>query len=215
MSQFYVLKDPKSNETEYVTDFLKDDSCERGDPVERCSACNRTLGPKIWIPPFRAEIELWGKGFGDIAFGAGNNLLVSENFKSAFLKSNLRGISEFAPVEIVKISHRKKKNPPPYYCINIKHSKTAIDYKASGFEYDNPPTCNECRYGGIKRIKRVIIENGTWSGEDIFIGRGLPGTYIVSDKFYRMCKEFEIKNALCIPVEQYSFDFYPWEKGRA
>jgi hypothetical protein len=211
MSQFYVLKNPKSNETEYVTDFLTDDSCILGDAIY-CSTCNKPLTSKEWLPPFKAEIELWGKGFGDIAFGSGENLLVSEVFKSAFLESDLRGISEFAPVEIVKISHRKKSHPPAYFCINVNYSSAAIDWKASGFEYDNLPTCNVCRSGGIKRIKRVIIENGTWSGEDIFIARGLPGTFIVSEGFYEMCKLFEIKNAPCIPVEQYSFDFYPWEK---
>jgi hypothetical protein len=212
MSIFYVLRNPKSNETEYVTDFLIPEPYFFGDPIF-CSSCDKPITSKEWLSPFKAEIELWGKGFGDIAFGSGENLLVSEDFKSAFLKSGLKGIYEFAPVEIVKISHRKKKNPPTYYCININYSKAAIDYKASGFEYDNnPPTCTECRSGHIKRIRRVIIENGTWSGEDIFLARGLPGTYIVSEKFYKMCNKFEIKNALCIPAEQYSFDFYPWER---
>jgi hypothetical protein len=211
MNQFYVLKNPKSNETDYVTDFLTDDYSQFGDPTF-CPFCKTPLTSKAWLPPFKAEIELWGKGFGDIAFSSGENLLVTDHFRSAYIQSNLKGIEEFAPVEIVKISHRKKNNPPTYFCVNIKYSEAAVDYNASGFDYDNAPTCAECRYGGIKRIKRVIIENATWTGEDIFIARGLPGTYIVSENFYYMCKMFEIKNSLCIPAEQFSFDFYPWEK---
>jgi hypothetical protein len=94
----------------------------------------------------------------------------------------------------------------------VSRGRTAIDLAASGFEWLEPPTCPECRSAIIVRWQRVVIEEETWTGDDIFIARGLPGTYVVSERFKGVCDEHHIKNAVFVPAESYGHDFYPGMK---
>jgi hypothetical protein len=65
----------------------------------------------------------------------------------------------------------------------------------------------------LRRWQRVILEPGSWTGEDIFHARGLPATYITSERFKEVCERYRIANAVLIPAEEYGYDFYPWERG--
>jgi hypothetical protein len=164
-----------------------------------------------WLPPYRVELELFGKEFGDFVFGVGSDFLVSQTFVELYHQSALTGLCGFEAVEVVKIRSRRRKRPepPPYFRAGVVRSRAAIDFAASGFEWLEPPACGECRSGQIVRWQRVIIENETWTGEDIFIARGLPGTFIVSERFKGVCEHNDVKNALFTPAESYGHDFYP------
>jgi hypothetical protein len=146
-----------------------------------------------------------------------DEILVSERFKSLYQESGLTGLSAFDPVKIVKVVRRRKLigQPPRYYRAEIARSRAAIDQSASEFVWGEPPTCPECRQGNpIKRWSRIIIEPGTWSGEDMFQPRGL-GRILVTDRFKEFCEINEVKNAYFVPAEHFGHDFYPWEsKGK-
>lgn len=110
----------------------------------------------------------------------------------------------------VKKCKRFVGDPPPYYHVTACRSRAAIDLAKSGFETDgDPPVCPVCRIDGVLiRGRAVIIEPSTWSGEDVFIARGLPGTIITTERFKEVCEANGITNAVFIPAEEYSFDFY-------
>ena len=167
------------------------------------------------IPPIRLEIKSWGFAWGDIAFGTGMQILVSEKLKSQFLAEGLDGITRFDSVEIVRAKRNKSVETtfPTYYLASIKISRAAIDELSSGLVRDETLVCNECRVGRvIKRIDKIILEPDTPPTEDIFIARGLPGTILVSERFKLVCEMDKLLNCSFVPAEEFSFDFYPNEK---
>ena len=213
---FYVLINPKTVEGNAVTDFLEVEPIRRGD-APRCPLCGNFVGMKPHLPPFRANIETWGTRYGDLAFGQGDQILVSELFKKEYDARGLTGMTEFEPVEVQRVLNREKTRDecPKYYLASITRSRATINVVASRLVHAKPATCPECKSGQIKRAARVVLEDGTWSGEDIFYARGLPGTIIVTDKFRRMCVEAELQNCHLVEASLYSFDFYPSEtRGR-
>ena len=212
--QFYVLKNPSETKSSTVTEFSEHESVQGDAP--RCCVCGKFIGPLPWLPPFRAELEVLGNDFGDIAFGAGNELLVSNRFKRLYSEAGLSGFKGFEPVEIVRTKCRRRlaKPVPEYFHVTAsRNSRAAIDVKASSLIMEKPLPCPECRTGGVlKRARRIVLEVSSWSGEDIFFARGLPGTILVSERFSDFCKENQISNAILIPAFDYAFEFYPWEQ---
>jgi hypothetical protein len=208
--QFYVLDSFKQGVRDTYASYAK--GYNQGD-APRCPKCGEFVGLLTWLPPFRVELELWGTEFGDFVFGIGNDFLVSQKFKELYRREGLTGLSGLEPVEVVRIKSRRRKrpDPPPYFRAVVTRSRTAIDLKASEFEWLEPPTCLECRVANIVRWKRLVIEEGTWTGEDIFAARGLADT-IVSERFKEVCESDAIKNAIFIPAESYAHDFYPGMK---
>ncbi len=186
----------------------------------------RVSGEPVDLVRKRAEKELIDLGevlaskfdedkqFGDFVFGAGDDLLVSESLVELYRHHSLTGLSGFGPVEVVKVRSRRKKkpDPPPYFRAVVGRGRAAIDLAASGFEWLEAPTCVECRSANIVRWKRVVIEKNTWTGDDIVIARGLPGTFIVSKNFKDVCANNDVKNAIFLPAESYAYDFYPGMK---
>lgn len=168
---------------------------------------------RLWLPPYRVEIEMWGTEFADLAI-MGTDLLVSRRFAEAWERSRLVGLSGFESVEVVKTRfHRRHIGAPPaYFRATVHRSRTAIDLVASEFEWDNAPACRVCQLGDvIKRWKRIVVDQATWIGEDIFIARGLPGEIIASDRFKDFSERNGMTNAVCLPTEKSGHDFTPSE----
>jgi hypothetical protein len=164
------------------------------------------------LPRWRVELEVWGRYFSDLAFGAGTDVLVSPRFRDAFLRSGLTGLSGFAPVEIAKVVARLGKIPnplPSYFQAVTGRSRAVLDDRASGLDYEERWTCDECRTGLMERMRRLVLEPGTWSGEDVFIARGLPGTIITSERFKQFCDKEVFTNCTLIEAANYHFDFFP------
>jgi hypothetical protein len=209
--KFFVLQNPKTDQRIPVTDFVPVDGSRTGE-ASRCPVCGNFVGMLPLLPPVRVEIETWGTNFGDIAFGPSEELLLSERFWTLYQHSGLTGLTDVGSVEVAKLkSHQKLREATPrYYCCRAGHSRAAIDDAKSGLERDEPSTCKECRLGGvIKRIQRVVFEPNSWSGEDLFFSRGLPGTILASEEFEKFCRGNKISNCLLIPAEEFSFDHYP------
>jgi hypothetical protein len=157
------------------------------------------------------ELETWGREYGDLAFPTATDLLVSSRFKQLWDRHGLVGLSEFEPVEVVRIRHHQilRGDPPPYLKAAVALSRAVVDNVASGMELDEPPTCRVCQLGsGIKRWKAIIIKAETWGGEDIFRPRWAGGFY-VTNRFKQFCEANDIKNAVFIAAEEYAHDYYP------
>ena len=149
-----------------------------------------------------------------MAFPTASDILVSLRFKELWENQGLAGLSDFEPVEVVKVTrHRKLVGEPPlYFKAAVVLSQAVVDDVASGVEQEEPPTCPACRLGGgIKCWRAIIIEPGTWDGIDIFRPRW-AGAFLATSRFKDFCEVNEIRNAVFIPAEEYGHDFYPWEK---
>jgi hypothetical protein len=212
---FYVLEHPPNGHDDALTDFLFAPDKKR-DEAPRCPKCGGFIGMMQALPPIRVELETWGRRFGDLAFGVGNDFLACERFKDEFLLSGLTGLFGFAPAEIIKVVARRGKIPkltPNYFHIVPGRSRAAIDHRKSEIEYERPWTCEECRVGYMRRFQRIALEPNTWSGEDVFIARGLPGTIITSERFKEFCDRHAFSNCLLIEAGRYHRDSMPWRRG--
>jgi hypothetical protein len=211
--QFYVLATPRAHDSDVRTDFLEAEvgRMKTGE-APTCPVCGAAIGGLPVLSPRRVKLRLWGRHFSDLAFGGGTEVLVSTRFRDAFLRSGLTGFSGFAPVEIAKVVARLRKIPKPlpsYFAAVPSMSRAAVDDRASGLDYEERWTCDECRTGLMERMRRLVLEPGTWSGEDVFIARGLYGRIITSERFKQFCDREAFTNCVLIPAAHYHFDFFP------
>lgn len=218
---FYVLEKPRAGTVEdrqAGTDFLKayipgTETIRTGD-APTCPQCGGHIGMLTWLPPYEGELECWGREFGDIVPKVnGQDLLISERFKVLYEEFGLTGLTGFDPVEILRVKKRYRRmhgELPKYFRVDAARSRAAVDQRRSGYVWKVPPTCDECRLArDWRRKEAIIIEPGTWSGEDIFVPRG--GPLLVSARFKEFCETHQIRNAILIPSEQYWSDAYPYE----
>jgi hypothetical protein len=208
---FFVLQNPKAGHGDAVTDYLP--VGERTGEAPRCPVCGNFLGMLPLLLPVRVELNAWGSRWGDVAFGPGDELLVTTRLKKAFVDAGLSGFVRFDLVEIVKARKRGRGlgDPPEYQFASIQRSRAAVDDAASGVVRNEATTvCEECRLGGIlTRVRRLVLEPNTWSGEDVFFLRGLPGIVVVSERLKRLCEENGFANCLLVPIQDFGFDHDP------
>lgn len=213
---FHVLCSPREVDGPAVTDFLDEGRTNLGD-APRCPKCGAFIGALPWLPPYVAELEVWGKEYGDIAFGPGDELLLIERAATAFQQEGLSGLAGFHDVAITRVIRRggsKLRLPAPrYIVVAVTRSRAAIDFSASELIQETPYTCDECRTGIVKRAERIILEPGTWSGEDVFYARGLPGTILTSERFRDFFDRNRINNGVLTNALDYSFDSYRGERA--
>lgn len=209
--RIFVLRNTSASDGDAVTTYLPLEGSRRGD-APPCEVCGRFFRLMPLVPPVRVELKAWGTTWGDIAFGPGDQLLVSDSFKSPFVAAGLVGISSFDPVEVVRAMPRRvaQRKMPSYWLASIVRGRAAIDDLASGLVRDGLSACRECRLGGvIKRTARIVLEADTWSGEDVFFARGLPGTVLVSERFGLLCEANGLTNCSLVSLERFHFDYYP------
>jgi hypothetical protein len=208
--KFFILQGEPIAEVQFAkTDFFSAQGSKRGH-APRCEACGQWTGMRQWLPPYRVELEAWGNQFADV-MSNGTDLIVSEAFKKAWEESALIGLSGFDEVEVVKIKrHRKMGDPQPaYFRANVARSQTAIDLLGSEFEWESGPICPVCLTGhNVQGWKRVIVDQRTWAGDDVFIARGLPSDFVVTEGFKEFCDYNNPRNVVLVPSETYGRDFY-------
>lgn len=209
---FFVLRNPEVDDGDAVTDFRPIAGASTGN-APRCEACGSYVGMLPLLPPVGIELESWGSSWGDIVFGVGDQLLISQKVKEAVAEAGLHGFTSLDPVEVKKVTrHRKslRHDPPDYWLASIVRSKAMLDASASGLERDEGAVCSACGLGGLmKRVRCVVLQPGTWSGEDIFFARGLPGTILTSERFKSLCNTARFTNFSLVGTEVYGFDHYP------
>lgn len=215
--KFYVIEQPKAGSPEDRfgrADALKEEGNKTGEGI-RCPACDRPLSMLKWLPPYRIELESWGKHYGDVA-DVGDDLIVSERFMQVFSDCGLKGLVNVEPVEIINLIHRrgKPKEPlPQYFKATVVRSQTTIDQEASGYVWeDKSKVCPECLFDTLKRYRKLIVNESTWSGDDVFYPRGGNGP-LVSDRFKTVFVQNGLKGAIFVPADsdEAGYDSFPWE----
>ena len=188
----------------YDTQYLVVDGARYGD-APRCRLCARPTGARTWLPPFRVEIELFGRQFGDVVTGFGGGaFLVSPRFEDVVRSQHLTGLEGFEPVEVAEVSSRSfDGEPPAYRRVDISPSETAIDVEQTGIERREPIQCAHCLTSDINGIRSIVIDEATWRGEDVFSPRGIPGLIAVSERFRDVCMDNEITNITLVSAHDF------------
>ena len=174
-----------------------------GDNLDTCSYCGNFLSMRPWLPPYKVDLEAWAPHFGDMAFGPGDDILVSERLLEVLRREGVTGLTQITPVEVRKAKKKVKfvGAAPKYYKTNVQRTSTEIDLEASGLAWEAGKVCNECLTGdGFLGWKRIIIKQETWDQTDIFEARGLP-TVICSQKFHDVITAADAKGITLIPAE--------------
>ena len=103
---------------------------------------------------------------------------------------------------------------PFYYHINVPWGGANQDDQASGLVHERPQNveCNYCRVGVTwKKQERIIIEEGSWNGTDIFIPRNAPiAGFMVSERFKNIIGKYYLKNFQFIPAEKFAYNERRW-----
>ncbi|KFA93158.1 double-CXXCG motif protein [Archangium violaceum] len=184
----------------------------------RCPQCGTFIGLLKWLPPYRVELELHGEELGDFIKNSAYDLLISERFAEAFRAEGLTGLEGFHPVEVVRVRRRGKRalkpiKVPRYHVVSSRFGRAAVDLVLNRVRTHRTPTCPECRSGGISAINGFVLEPETWSGEDIFRPRGMPGEIVVSERFKSFVERHGLTNMVLTPTEQFVWD--PGKRGPA
>ena len=214
--KFYVIERPYDRDRDLVavTNFIP--VTHKMGNAPRCPACGGFIGALPWLPPFRGEIEVLTRQFGDVAFGAtSDGLVVSERFTELYRKAGLVGLGEFQPVEITRVKRilgRGAPLPPRpnYFYTTIVRGRAAVDIRRSHMTFAGGrfPACDECRIGSsCETASAIVIENGTWAGEDIFYPRSGLAAIMLSERAKEWWEANEINNGIVIPASKFRCDW--------
>lgn len=214
--KFFVLDTPKPDTAADLLGSIDVNYAEGSETggFPTCSNCGYPAALREWLPPYRVEIETWGRHFGDWA-PRGDNLVVSERFKRIFQENSLQGLSGFDPIHVVRFLHRRKKPSEPaphYFRASVIHSPTTVDQEASGYVWGNKAErCPVCLRGGdVKRYARIVVDEATWNGDDVFWPRGGP-CVLVSERLKSLCEANEIRGMTFRDPLLQSYNYKPWE----
>jgi hypothetical protein len=207
--RFFVLTEGELG-SRYDVDAEKADPVNRGD-APLCPRCGTAIGLLKWLPPYRVNLELHGQELGDFIKSSAYAFLISERFAEAFRAEGLTGLTGFHPVEIVRVRSRKRRagkslTVPHYFVVSTPYGPGAVDLVLNRVRTVRPPTCPECRSGGINAINGFVLEPGTWGGEDIFRPRGMTGRLVVSERFKDFAERHALTNVVLTPTEQFVWD---------
>jgi hypothetical protein len=214
--KFYVLETPRADSIEDRlgrTDAIEEEDFKTGDAIH-CSRCNRPLTSLRWLPPYRVELETWGRDYADLVRKA-NDVMVSERLMEFFRRGSLQGLKDFAPVEVFRVRFRRgkiKEQCPNYFTTMVPLGPAAVDQKASGYVWgDESSVCPVCLWDDLKRFYRIVINLNTWNGDDIFFPIG--GTELmVSERFKILWEEKSFQGITLSPAATYGQEYCPNEK---
>jgi hypothetical protein len=135
---------------------------------------------------------------------------VSERFAEAFQADGLTGLLGFHPVEMTRVRRRSTQSKaalvPRYFAVTACFGRGAVDEARSRLRRNKPVSCPECRSTGVDSIHGLVLEPGTWQGEDVFRPRGEQGSILVSERFAQFARRHGLKNMKLTPAGTFTWD---------
>lgn len=211
LPRFFALTTERH--TRYDTEFSTVEVQERVDGPD-CPQCAGPVGAFTWRPPFQVKLRLHGEESGDFiqsSGGAGSDIIVSERFADAFRSEGLTGLHGFDPVEVVKV-RRQRRGPktdftlPRYFAVTVSFGSALVDEARSQILRPGPFTCDYCRAVGTDGYNGFTLEPESWNGDDFFEPRGLPGVFVVSERFADLVARHALTNIVLTPTERHVWD---------
>lgn len=168
------------------------------EPAPTCKHCGTGLRSREILPPFR--YVLLGKRPGDFLTD-GLRPFFSERFVKRYTQSDLTGLT-FAEEPLVL------GGIPTNYRLGVPAATTTrLHETASGVVVDDLRGCDTCRVMAIHRMDRLVVDEETWDGQDIFTMGNLFNVIVVSDRFFDFVQAEHCTNFLCTHQDAFCFDF--------
>jgi hypothetical protein len=208
-ARFFVLEADLHGRCD--TQFSETDPVNTG-PAPRCPQCGELIGMRPWLPPYRGELELYGEELGDFVKAAGYDFLISERFAEGFRAERLTGLLGFHPVEVTRVRRKGQRSKPllaavpRYFAVTACFGRGAVDEARSRLRRNKPVRCSECRSTGVDSIHGLVLEPGSWQGEDVFRPRGEQGSILVSERFARFAQRHGLTHLRLTPSESFIWD---------
>lgn len=190
--------------SETDTETLETDPVIHGE-APLCVVCGAVLGRLPWRPPHRADLTLHGSTWGDFAFrnGSESEFLITERAARVFNDEHVIGLEGCDEVEIARAVGGRE--PPQYLYVAVVRSGAAVDFQRSSLTLAESG-CDQCLAIGLDAIHGFALAEGSWTGEDIFLPRGLPGVVVATRRFVEVVNGHGLTNVRFIPTESYDWD---------
>lgn len=215
--RFFILKIGLFGQHKFA--WYETTNATYSDDCWRCPKCSRPVSYLRWQPPYEVALKQ-PRRVGDFVSGAGGcDFLISEPCLTLFESERFTGIEEVLPIIITRMGTTKAANSlerPGLFGVYLVRSLTQLKYEEMGIVWGSPPKPDYCRLcgpggGGIggwrKRRERVVVDEATWSGHDIFFAINGPGTILLSERAANAIIQRGLTNATLIPCEEAAFDF--------
>lgn len=199
---FYVLSPARRSTSD--TEFFKADPITRGE-APTCRTCGKFIGMRTWLPPRFAQVVVHGESAGDFAFASSSDFLVSDAVVVALAGEGLTGVGALQEVEVSSTLQAAPAQPRRYFYGAVAVRGADIDPSRSDIERTAVPECDDCMSNGVSAIRGFAIAGATWSGDDVFVPRGLPGVVVVSEAFRRVAEERAFTNIELVPTERFTW----------
>jgi hypothetical protein len=202
----------------FEADLFDDSTCayvEKIEPVNitnalRCPKCNEVISSLRWVKPF--SVKLSKPTYGDFVYGGVHPFLVSQRFKDAYEKSDLKGILQFEKVDYVKVSRLRDTSnlPPNYYYVTIVISEAKVDHNKSLLygPQGSQALCDVCNPSYPKKapsdqVLKLELQMDLWKGEDIFRTYETTIPIFITTKFVDFCLQHSFTNFQYVPLSEY------------
>jgi hypothetical protein len=166
----------------------------------RCERCGQLIGMRPWLPPYKAKLSPGTKRAepADVITGPGfTGFMATLKFVEGFRQAELRGIDRWEPVELGGLA------PGSYlYGVMPAPSVRASLSKMHAVFDGGPPTCPRCRQAVLKSYSGVVVDEGSWTGQDIFQLTN-PSILLTTGRFADFAAAGEYTGLHLIPAEKY------------
>lgn len=218
--QYYILNSEKDKRSYHPLQvwYSEKHRTRIANPPPYCPECGSSLGYSF-TPPYFVDLEVYKNYYADVTPTITGQLFVSQAFKDCYEDSGLTGLVDINPVVIdtfKQLGPAKKANLPPlpnYYMADPQPLGLATDHERSSTEFyiGSEPTCKYCRFGGTMRYKKIVLDETTWKGDDIFRLLSIGGTIAADQKFKEWYDDNKFTGCIFKPSEEDSRD---WAPGR-
>lgn len=213
MPKFYVLEIGGIAQYEFANYEVYGEAHYSDAPT--CPECGRSLGMSRWEQPYDIKLEQSHK-IGDFIDGYGGcDFIASYKVTKLAAEAHINGIERKFPIETIRRENERKmgaQERPALFGIDLVYSKTRVLYYDMEVEWRKEPAEDYCRVcgpggggkGGIyKKIDKVVIDESTLQGEDMFHPMNFSDHIILSQKAAVLIEDYELTNVKAIPCEEY------------
>lgn len=193
--KFYTLS-LEVGTTAYA-EFKLQNKPNRSDPP-KCEDCGEELSQLLRMPPHKYR---WKKGVAGDLLSDGMVFALSERFRTCFKESELTGLS-FSEESI-----ELKGSDSNYYMAHPQVTRTLLDEASSGVVINNLRGCEKCRVMSITKIERIVINEETWPGCDIFFMGNLFSEIVLTQRFVDFVTSNNFTNFQFVDQDEFQFDY--------
>lgn len=199
--KYYVITNDIFNDSLFAYGEHRE-ACYKTGKAKKCKGCGAFISMLDWLPPF--DINVSTNELGDFIFGPYIGFIVSQNFKTKFEQTNLRGLNNFRKVDLY---HKGKFVNKDYFYPEISLINAFVDLKH--IEFDEKELCDTCQKGSsiINRIDGIFFEAPTQIQKDIFYTTSIgQSTIVLSSNFKDFIEKEKFTNLKLLDATKFKWD---------